>query len=323
VNWSDWRNNQINKLRSAGIEDPATELRIMISRIAEKKRAILLFEKSDRVEDMFSPDELSRIEDTVLRRCNREPLDYILGETFFYRDSFSVGPGVLVPRQDSEILVGAALFALGIDRSFLFRGLGEVPILQAERTGEPVRIMDLCTGSGCIGLSISNVLSGYLVSYRTALTELSEAAEYYARKNIDHAREPELIRLFHCNLFPDTGEIADWWGDASADLIVSNPPYIREDMISDLMPEVSCFEPKEALSGGTDGLHVLRAILNRIGNGLRPGGILLVEHGYDQREAVADLFRAQGFSEISCLSDFGGQDRVTAGRYTPELIKQE
>lgn len=316
--WSDWRDQQVDRLREAGLDDPAAELREIIARISEKRRAIILFEKSDRVEDLFEPTELEKIEDAVRRRCVREPLDYILGESFFYRDSFEVGSGVLVPRPESELLVVAALRALGVDTDFLFGRLEEIPVMSPGRSDETIRVFDLCTGSGCIGISISNVLSGYLVSYRTALTEQYEEAAAYAQRNIRKAREPELIRLFRCDLFPGKEELEPWWGKEPADLIVANPPYISEKEIDGLMPEVSEFEPKSALSGGPDGLGCYRAILDRAGNYLRANGLIIFEHGYDQKEAIAKLLFEHDYQGVVCIRDHGGQDRVSVARYCPK-----
>ncbi|MBN1891445.1 MAG: peptide chain release factor N(5)-glutamine methyltransferase [Clostridiales bacterium] len=318
--WNEWRDKKVSQLKEAGLDDAAAELREIIARISEKRRAIILFEKSDRVEDLFEPEELERIEDTVRRRCEREPMDYILGESFFYRDSFEVGPGVLVPRPESELLVAAALRTLGVDTDFLFGKLEEIPVLDADRNDETVRIFDLCTGTGCIGISISNVLSGYLVSYKTALTERYEEAGEYAQRNIRKAREPNLIRLFRCDLFPEKAELEQWWGKEPADLIVANPPYISEKEIDGLMPEVSTFEPREALSGGPDGLESYRAILDRAGTYLRPNGLIIFEHGYDQKDSLAKLLFEHDYQGVACIRDHGGQDRVSVARYCPKVL---
>lgn len=317
MKWVEWRDDFITRMLDAGTKDPAAEFREIIARVTGKRGANLLFEKSDRVGDLFSPDELLRIEDAVTRRCAREPLDYIFGETFFYRDSFAVGPGVLVPRPDSELLVSAALRALGVDTNFLFGRLEDIPVLSSTERRGPIRIFDLCTGTGCIGISIANVLSGYLVSYKAALTERYGEAATYAMTNIGSAREPDLIRLFRCDLFPEKAELREWWGNEQADLIVANPPYIAEAEIDGLMPEVSVFEPREALSGGADGLFFYREILRHAGQYLRPGGLIIFEHGYDQKQAIAKLLAGYEFTDSICIKDFGDMDRVTAAVYRP------
>ncbi|MDD3958684.1 MAG: peptide chain release factor N(5)-glutamine methyltransferase [Clostridiaceae bacterium] len=318
MNWVDWRDGYINRLLEAGIDDPTTEIREIIARVTGKRGALLLFEKGNRVEDLLTNEELSLIEDAVGRRVAREPVDYVFGEAFFYRDSFFVGPGVLVPRRESELLVGAALRVLGVDTNFLFGRFEDVPLLSSAEGSGMIRIFDLCTGSGCIGISISNVLSNYLVSYRTALTEQSPDAAVYANRNIAAAREPQFLRLFQCDLFPEPDELAAWWGEEPADLIVANPPYITDAEIDGLMPEVSRYEPRIALSGGPDGLQVYRLILRRVRGMLRPGGLVVFEHGYDQRESLAKLLFEYGFRDIVCIRDYDDNDRVTAARYCPE-----
>jgi len=323
VKWVEWRDEFISRLRDAGTDDPSAEFREIIARVTGKRGAFLFFEKSDRVEDLLSQDEISRVRDAVERRCSREPTDYIFSETYFYRDSFAVGPGVLVPRPESELLVSAALRALGVDTNFLFGRLEDVPVLSPINQSGSVRIFDLCTGTGCIGISIANVLSGYLVSYRVALTEQYDEAAAYASKNIGSAREPDRIRLFPCDIFPEKPELEAWWGNEQADLIVANPPYIADGEIDGLMPEVSQYEPREALSGGSDGLSFYRTILGRVGNYLRPGGILVFEHGYDQKESLSALLADHSFADIVCVKDFGDLDRVTAAVYRPSAVRGE
>jgi release factor glutamine methyltransferase len=314
VKWSDWKNEKIELLREAGLEDPSSELREVISRIIDRTRPLVLFDKSDEYEDLFPMSVRTRIEDAILRRCAREPLAYILGEAFFYRDSFRVGPGVLIPRQDTEILVGAVLYSLGVDVSFLCGKFEDLSELKIPQRNDQIRIIDLCTGSGCIGISIANVLSNYLVSYKLMMTEYSEEAAFFARKNIESAREPDRLFLAICDLFPEREQLENCFDEGKADLIVANPPYIADNEMKELIPEVGVFEPITALRGGEDGLHFYRRILSGINRYLLPGGILAVEHGFLQKENVGKLFADHGFECIHCLIDFGGCDRVTIGR---------
>lgn len=315
MKWPDWKNEQIELLREAGLEDPTSELREILSGITDRNRSIVLFDKSDEYEDLFPMSVRTRIEDAILRRCAREPLAYVLGEAFFYRDSFQVGPGVLIPRQDTEILVGAALYSLGVDVSFLCGKFEDLSELKIPERNDQIRIIDLCAGSGCVGISIANVLSNYLVSYRLLMTEYSEEAAFFARKNIETARESDRIFLAICDLFPGSDQINNWFDGGKADLIVANPPYISDNEMKELMPEVGVFEPETALRGGEDGLYFYRRILSGISEYLLPGGILAVEHGYLQKGDVGRLFADYGFECVHCLKDFGGCDRVTIGRF--------
>jgi len=318
VKWSDWKNEQIELLREAGLDDPSSELREIISGITDRTKSMVLFDKSDEYEDLFPISVRAKIEDALRRRCAREPLAYILGEAFFYRDSFRVGPGVLIPRQDTEILVGAALYSLGVDVSFLCGKYEDLSELRIPQRDDQIRIIDLCAGSGCIGISIANVLSNYLVSYRLLMTEYSEEAAFFARKNIEAARESDRIFLSMCDLFPESEQINNWFDGEKVDLIVANPPYIADNEMKELMPEVGVFEPEKALRGGEDGLHFYRRILGGINRYLLPGGILAVEHGYLQKDDVGRLFADHGLDNIHCLTDFGGCDRVTIGRFGPK-----
>lgn len=314
MKWPDWRNEKIELLREAGIEDPLSELREILTGITQTAGPTVLFDKSAEVEDLFPLSVLSKIENAISRRCAREPLGYILGQAYFYRDSFQVGPGVLIPRQDTEILVGAALYSLGVDTSFLCGNFEDLSGLKIPQRDGQIRIMDLCTGSGCIGISIANVLSNYLVSYRLLMTEYSEEAAFFARKNIEAAREPDRIMLSLCDLYPEEEEAGHWFSGNKADLIVANPPYIADNEMKELMPEVGVFEPETALRGGQDGLYFYRRILSDINRYLLTGGILAVEHGYLQKDSVGRLFEEHGFEYVRCLTDFGGCDRVTIGR---------
>lgn len=314
MKWSDFLNEKQNLLAEAGIEDPLSELREIFTGVTGRSKPVMFLNQSDEYEKLFQASIRTKIEDTISRRCAREPLAYILGEAFFYRDSFRVGPGVLIPRQDTEILVGAALYALGVDMSFLCGKYEDLSGLAIPERNDQIRIMDLCAGSGCIGISIANVLSNYLVNYRLLMTEYSEEAAFFARQNIEAAREPDRIRLILCDLFPEEEQINNWFDGKKADLIVANPPYIADNEMKELMPEVGVFEPETALSGGQDGLHFYRRILDRASKYLLPGGILAVEHGFSQKESVGKLFSNHGFENVICLTDFGGCDRVTIGR---------
>lgn len=314
MKWSDFKSEKQKLLAESGIEDPSSELREIFAGVTDRSKPVMLFEQTDEYEDLFPASVRARIEDTISRRCAREPLAYILGEAFFYRDSFRVGPGVLIPRQDTEILVGAALYSLGVDMSFLCGKYEDLSGLTIPDRNDQIRIMDLCTGSGCIGISIANVLSNYLVSYKLMMTEYSEDAAFFARKNIGAARESYRISLEICDLFPEEEQMKKWFDGKKADLIVANPPYIADNEMKELMPEVGVFEPETALRGGQDGLYFYRRILDAAGKYLLPGGIIAVEHGFMQKAPVGKLFADHGFENIICLVDFGGCDRVTIGR---------
>lgn len=216
------------------------------------------------------------------RRRNRIPLQHITGEQEFMGLSFLVNEHVLIPRQDTEILVEEAL-----------------------RMVKPgMRILDLCTGSGCILVSLLKLCPGLagegmdiskeaLAVARKNAERLGVKAEFVCSDLLEHARE-------------------------GYDMIVSNPPYIRTAVIKELQEEVRLHDPMIALDGKEDGLHYYRRIIRDSVRVLKPGGSLLFETGHDQAGDVAELMRQQGYGEIQIKKDLAGLDRVVRGMYNKE-----
>lgn len=223
-------------------------------------------------------EELDRYGDLVRRRAQRIPLQHLTGTTQFMGLSFMVNEDVLIPRQDTEILVEAAL-AL------------------APSGG---RVLDLCTGSGCILISLlklGDALGG-------CGSDISGKALAAARSNADlNHVDAEFVRS---DLFDGI--------EGTFDLIVSNPPYIPSGRIGCLMPEVRDHEPIAALSGGEDGLEFYRKIVPEALEHLQAGGWLLTEIGYDQGNAVRSMFDDARYIETKVIRDLGGNDRVVLGR---------
>ena len=217
----------------------------------------------------------------IERRCTREPLAYILGKWDFMGLEFGVSSHVLIPEQDTENLVEE--------------------VMREVCDGD--RILDLCTGSGCILLSLLHYSNG-----STGVgTDLSEDAVAAARKNA-------------CRL--GLSDRSDWrTGDLFEalkpgerfDIIVSNPPYIRRETIGELAPEVRIHEPRMALDGGEDGLDFYRRIIPGAADHLVTGGMLFLEIGYDQTEQVSALMEDAGYYEIRTIKDYGGNDRIVCG----------
>ncbi|CUH39634.1 Release factor glutamine methyltransferase [Jannaschia seosinensis] len=216
----------------------------------------------------------------IARRVAREPVSHILGRRAFWNHEFEVGPDVLDPRPDTETLIEAAL-TVSFDR-----------------------VLDLGTGSGCILLSL-------LAERERAVgvgTDISGAALAVAARNaarLDLAERAELIR-------------SDWLAEVQGrfDLIVSNPPYIAEDEMADLQPEVREWEPQIALTPGGDGLDAYRIIARDAPEHLVPGGRLIVEIGTGQGAAVETLFGEAGLVEITRSRDLNGHDRVVSAEKT-------
>lgn len=220
----------------------------------------------------------------IQRRKNHVPLQQITEEGYFYGMKFYVNQHVLIPRQDTEILVEEVLKLCG-------------SLWKQEENH--LQILDLCTGSGCILLSL---LANLKQAEGTGVDLSLEALEV-AKRN---ARELEIpAKWLHSDLFEQV--------DRSYDVIVSNPPYIRTSVIEDLMEEVRLHEPRMALDGKEDGLYFYRKIIREAEGYLKPGGILAFEIGYDQGEAVSSLMKNQGYEQIQVVQDLAGLDRCVTG----------
>ena len=228
-----------------------------------------------------SAEAAARFRERIGRRGAREPLSYITGTRDFMGLTFKVDRSVLIPEQDTENLVEE--------------------IMRNLCGGE--RILDLCTGSGCILLSLLYYSNG-----TTGVgTDLSHEALGTAADNAGRLNLAERAKWRQGDLFEAVGD------DERFDLIVSNPPYIRSDVIDGLSPEVSVHEPRLALDGGEDGLSFYRKIIPEAVRHLVTGGILFLEIGFDQAEAVSALMRDAGYYEVRVIRDYGGNDRIVHG----------
>lgn len=228
------------------------------------------------------------------RRASREPLQHILGYTYFMGHRFMVDKNVLIPRYDTEILVEYAIEAL--EDCFV--------------AGEKPAILDMCTGSGCILLGL---LLGYMDKYKKDRLEvtgigadISDFALELAKKNADSFGLSDVTKFIKTNMFDNI--------EGSFDLILSNPPYINSDVCDTLMPEVKDFEPRLALDGGVDGMDYYSRIIPKAPEHLNIGGYLILEIGHDQGERVSGLMHDNGFFDITVIPDLAGLDRVVMGR---------
>jgi release factor glutamine methyltransferase len=218
----------------------------------------------------------------LTRRLTGEPIAYILGDAAFYGLTLSVSPDVLIPRQDTELLVDAALDLI------------------PEST--PLRVLDMGTGSGAIAIAIASQRPKALVS----ALDSSSAALTVAKDNACAHKLPA-IRFY----------LSDWFSGLPTqqfDIIVSNPPYIEND--DDHLSQSSLpFEPAQALSSGQDGLDAIRLLCQQAPNWLADNGWLLIEHGYNQGAAVRSLFAQSGFNQVTTHRDYGNNERITLGQW--------
>lgn len=225
-------------------------------------------------DDIIEQKDEERYRDLLQKRGSHIPLQHLTGTCDFMGLTFQVNDQVLIPRQDTETLVESAL----------------------SRLKEGDRALDLCTGSGCIILSLEKLGPGI----RGLGADISAAALAVAKRNRDSLG----LESDFCisDLFEGIEGVFD--------IIVSNPPYIASGKIPGLMEEVRGFEPLLALDGGADGLDFYRRIIKDARDFLKPGGWLGLEIGYDQREAVEELLRRQGFTKTETLQDLSGLDRT-------------
>ena len=241
----------------------------------------------------------------VTRRASGEPLAYILGYRHFYKECYKVCPGVLIPRADTEVLVESALKFLGMN-PMATGGILNIP--EYAKKENEVRFADLCTGSGCIGISIANDIvrngkkaCGYLV-------DISDTAIATASSNVDsQGLKAEVLTVLKCDILNDVPDFG------SLDLIVSNPPYITNSEMEELDKVVKDHEPDLALRAGEDGLDFYGPLAECAKKLLKDGGALMVEHGYAQGEAVRKIFGQAGLKNCMTIRDYGGNDRVTLG----------
>lgn len=229
--------------------------------------------------------ELSRYRELIKRRRVGEPIAYILGRREFFALPMRVDRRVLIPRPDTEILVESAL--LGTRDRHLYG-----------------RMLDLCTGSGCVAIAFAKERP----TWRITAVDLSPDAAIVARENARRAGVIQRLCVLEGDLFAPLPE------GARFELITANPPYIPSADIEGLAADVRDFEPHLALDGGPDGLYITRRLVAQAMSYLNPHGLLALEGGFDQAPRVAALLEAHGFSEISRSKDLAGIERVVSGR---------
>lgn len=260
-------------LNKAGVLDAKNDTWLLLAMVCHIDHTFYY----THMDEDLSMDQMEEFRAVLAKRSERIPLQYITGEQEFMGLNFHVNSNVLVPRQDTEILVEYAL-------RYAMPGM---------------KVLDMCTGSGCILISVlknCNNLKGLGC-------DISKQALIVAKENARlNGVEAEFERS---NLFENVTE--------RFDMILSNPPYIPSDIIPTLMPEVALFEPIEALDGKEDGLYFYRQIVDAAKDFLNPGGHLMFEISFDQGKDVSEMMTAAGFESVSVVKDLAGNDRVVAG----------
>ncbi len=261
-------------LTDAGVPDAALDAWYLLQMVCKIERSYYYVHG----EEDITQDAQTEYEIAVQKRAEHIPLQYIIGEQEFMGLRFKVNSNVLIPRQDTETLVEQ--------------------VLKIVKPG--MKVLDLCTGSGCVLISVlknAPELTGMG-------SDISKTALLVAKENAKlHEVDAEWVRS---DLFDNITE--------TFDVIMANPPYIPTGEILSLMPEVRDFEPENALDGGADGLDFYRKIAGQVKDYLNPGGYVYMEIGYDQGEAVSELMRNAGFTEVEVIKDLARNDRVVKGK---------
>lgn len=280
--WGSWRALLAaaeGTLREAGVREAGLDAWYLLEHVTGMTRTDYLMHLDEEPGEAAA-EAAAQFQELVGKRAERIPLSYLTGTRMFMGLEFEVTESVLIPRQDTECLVEAALpYVGGAD------------------------VLDLCTGSGCIGISLAVLGRPKSVT----AVDLSPAALAVAKQN--GKRELHGTELYFLE-----GDLFEPVAGGSFDLIVSNPPYVRRSVIGTLEPEVRDHEPWMALDGTEDGLAFYRRIAGEAASFLRENGRLFLEIGFDQGEAVAQLVRSGGFSEVEVRKDLAGLDRVVSGR---------
>ncbi len=283
---SDLYKATTNELAVNQIDDSSLESRLIIENVLGISYSEFLLRGCDEI----SVENHKRITEMIKRRLSGEPLQYIIGEWDFMSYTFKVGDGVLIPRPETEILC-------------------EYVYNRIKNINSPV-VYDLCSGSGCIGISIKKLCP----DARVILVEKSDKALIYLKENCANlccGNEPEVIQ-------GDILQFDTFVNLPKADVIVSNPPYIRSDEISSLQKEVQR-EPKMALDGGKDGLVFYRVLINDWSKHLKENGFMAFECGEDQSNDIKKIFEKINF-DSDIINDYNNIQRIVSGRRKTDVI---
>ena len=263
-------------LENAGVEGALKESELIVSFCLNKDRIILYKDNPE-----ILPHVDKKIDSIVLRRIKREPLQYIIGFTEFYGLKIKTVQGVLIPRPETELLVEESIKII------------------KNISNDEIKVLDLCTGTGCIAIAIAK-----------NFTEISVYATDISSKAIQCARENAEINGVNNIIFIKGNLFDPLIGSNFFDVIVSNPPYIKTFEINNLQLEISKWEPIEALDGGKDGLDYYRKILQNAKNYLKPDGFIIFEMGEGQAEQITKIAEEKDYSIFSIKRDYSGIERI-------------
>jgi release factor glutamine methyltransferase len=267
-------------LKRVGIESYILDSQLLLSKVLNVDKLFIMINRDFNI----SKEQESEFKGLIKLRENKMPIKYILGESEFMGMDFIVRPGVLIPRPDTEILVEE--------------------VIKHINKKAYTKVCDVCCGSGAIGIAIAE----FIKDTRVTLYDISPVALVVAKLNIEKFNLSKRVN----EGFSDLLQVAIY-ENKKFEVVVSNPPYIRNSVIPTLIQDVKDYEPYIALSGGEDGLDFYRRITEESLLVLEKGGLLAFEIGYDQREQVAEILLKSGFKTIECIKDLSGNDRVIKG----------
>lgn len=270
------------RFQQEGLENPRLDAEVLLGEALKADRVFLY----THFDQPLQPQELERFRSFLLRRLRREPVAYIIGEKDFWSRSFKVTPDVLIPRPETEILVGEALkICEEINNGF---------------QGQ-LQILEIGTGSGVIGITLAKEIPKALI----LATDICKRALAVAEENARRHEVKDRIQFLLGDLFNPIPK------GMAFDMIVTNPPYVPREELPFLMPEVRDYEPRQALDGGDQGLDFYRQVFPRIGEFLKRGGWFIGEIGRDQKDAIKALAEAESnLDSLGFIKDFQGIDRV-------------
>jgi release factor glutamine methyltransferase len=287
MTWQALMKEELERLRQADIPEADSDIRLLAMDVAGCTYSTLILRMAEEVTEK----QAQRLHAYVTERMTHKPCQYILGTQEFMGYEFATAEEVLIPRPETELLVEEACR--------IAENWKDTP------DGRKRRVLDLCCGSGCIGISFSKLRHGRDL---VELADISDAAIALTKKNRERLQAD--CAVIQTDLFMQI--------EGKYDMIVSNPPYIRTDEIPKLMAEVRDFEPHLALDGKADGLYFYRIIVDKAREYIKDEGYVVFEIGNDQAEDVQYLLVDSGYDDIHVVQDLSGNDRVVYGRYDRE-----
>lgn len=271
-------------LNSKKIDTARLDSQLILGKVLNKDKIYLMINSNEEVEEKDEEEFLKLIN----KRMENMPVRYILGEVDFMGLDFYIEEGVLIPRSDAEVLVEEVLKIIDKDKE--------------------LNLCDLCSGSGAIGISLAHYRKNIMVD----LIDFYEKPEKISKKNIVRNKLENQVKFIKSDLLKEPIKELKRY-----DIIVSNPPYIKENVIDTLMDDVKNYEPRTALSGGDSGLIFYERIVEESKKALKENGILAFEIGYDQGDSVRNIMKNGGYIDINVVKDLAGLDRVVIGRFSP------